>query len=47
MLFIIQHTTGQQTRAILLKLDELVHSSPDARDDVIGAEDQDIRLFRF
>ena len=42
MLFIIQHTTGQQTGAILLKLDELVHSSSDARDDVIDAEDQDI-----
>jgi low affinity Fe/Cu permease len=42
MLFIIQHTTDQQTGAILLKLDELVHSSSEARDDVIGAEDQDI-----
>ena len=42
MLFIIQHTTEQQTGAILLKLDELVHSSSNARDDVIDAEDHDI-----
>jgi low affinity Fe/Cu permease len=42
MLFVIQHTSHQQTGAILLKLDELIHTSSDARNEVIGAEHQDV-----
>jgi low affinity Fe/Cu permease len=38
MVFLIQHTTGVQTRAVLLKLDELVRADERARDDVIAAE---------
>jgi low affinity Fe/Cu permease len=38
MVFFIQHTTGRQLRAVLLKLDELVHTQPGADDDVIAAE---------
>jgi low affinity Fe/Cu permease len=42
MLFVIQHTSHQQTGAILLKLDELIHTSADARNEVIDAEHQDV-----
>jgi low affinity Fe/Cu permease len=42
MLFVIQHTTNQQTGAILLKLDELIHTSDEARDEVKDAEDEDV-----
>ena len=38
MVFLIQHTTGVQTRAVLLKLDELIRATDGARDDVIAAE---------
>jgi low affinity Fe/Cu permease len=38
MVFLIQHTTGVQTRAVLLKLDELVRATKGARNDVIAAE---------
>jgi low affinity Fe/Cu permease len=42
MLFVIQHTTNQQTGAILLKLNELVHTSEEARNVVIEAEEHDV-----
>jgi low affinity Fe/Cu permease len=38
MVFLIQHTTGVQTRAVLLKLDELIRATDGARNDVIAAE---------
>jgi low affinity Fe/Cu permease len=38
MVFLIQHTTGMETRAILLKLDELVRATEGAADEVIKAE---------
>jgi low affinity Fe/Cu permease len=38
--FFIQHTEDRDTRAILLKLDELVRAVSGARDDVIAVEDQ-------
>lgn len=38
MVFLIQHTTDVQTRAVLLKLDELIRATDGARNDVIGAE---------
>ncbi|WP_412537982.1 low affinity iron permease family protein [Longispora sp. K20-0274] len=38
MVFFIQHTTGRQLRAVLLKLDELVHTQPGADDALIAAE---------
>jgi low affinity Fe/Cu permease len=38
MVFFIQHATGRDMRAILLKLDELVHASDGASDDVIDVE---------
>jgi len=43
MLFMIQPTTNQQTATILLKLDELVHASSDARNEVMDAGDDDRR----
>jgi low affinity Fe/Cu permease len=38
MVFVIQHTTGRQLRAVLLKLDTLIHAQPDADDELIAAE---------
>jgi low affinity Fe/Cu permease len=40
MVFLIQHTTAAETRAILLKLDELVRANDGAANDVIAAEDR-------
>ncbi len=37
-MFLIQHTTGVQTRAVLLKLDELIRATDGVRNDVIAAE---------
>ncbi|GIF98908.1 low affinity iron permease family protein [Catellatospora citrea] len=38
MVFFIQHTTGRESRAVLLKLDELVRATSGARDELIAAE---------
>ncbi|WP_155371045.1 low affinity iron permease family protein [Catellatospora vulcania] len=38
MVFFVQHTTGRESRAILLKLDELVRATSGARDELIAAE---------
>ena len=38
MVFLIQHATGVQTRAVLFKLDELIRATDGARNDVIAAE---------
>ena len=38
MVFLIQHTTDRQLRAVLLKLDELVRVEPRADDAFIAAE---------
>lgn len=38
MVFVIQHATNRDLRAVLLKLDELVEATDGARDDVIRAE---------
>ncbi|MDI1463233.1 low affinity iron permease family protein [Catellatospora sp. KI3] len=38
MVFLIQHTAGRESRAILLKLDELVRATSGARNDLIAAE---------
>src|SRR5688500_4815749 len=37
MVFFIQHTTGRESRALMLKLDELIRATTDARDDLIAA----------
>ncbi|WP_328527744.1 low affinity iron permease family protein [Nocardioides sp. NBC_00368] len=42
VLFSIQHMTNRQTKAILLKLDELVESVDGADNDVIAMEDRDL-----
>ena len=39
MLFVIQHTSNQQTGPSLFKPDELIHTSSDARNQVIDAVD--------
>jgi low affinity Fe/Cu permease len=38
MVFLIQHTNAVETRAILLKLDELIRATDGARNDLIAAE---------
>ncbi|WP_167979567.1 low affinity iron permease family protein [Lentzea indica] len=38
MVFLIQHTTDRQSRAVLLKLDELIRIHGEARDEVIAVE---------
>jgi low affinity Fe/Cu permease len=38
MVFVIQYGTHRQSRAILLKLDELIRTDESARDSVIGVE---------
>lgn len=38
MVFFVQHATGRESRAVLLKLDELVRATNGARDELIAAE---------
>jgi low affinity Fe/Cu permease len=38
MVFLVQHTAGRESRAVLLKLDELVRATSGARDELIAAE---------
>lgn len=40
MLFLLQHTTNRETKAILVKLDELIQSSDQAHNEVMGLEHQ-------
>jgi low affinity Fe/Cu permease len=40
MVFLIQHTTGRESRALMLKLDELIRASNSARNELIAAEAQ-------
>ncbi|GAA1621950.1 low affinity iron permease family protein [Catellatospora bangladeshensis] len=40
MVFFVQHATGRESRAVLLKLDELVRATSGARDELIAAERQ-------
>ena len=38
MVFLIQHTNGVETRAVLMKLDELIRATEGARNELIAAE---------
>ncbi|WP_186315958.1 low affinity iron permease family protein [Catellatospora sichuanensis] len=40
MVFFVQHAAGRESRAVLLKLDELVRATSGARDELIAAEQQ-------
>ncbi len=42
MVFLIQHTTGRESRALMLKLDELIRATTGARDELIAAEGQSL-----
>ncbi|MBI3224681.1 MAG: low affinity iron permease family protein [Mycolicibacterium cosmeticum] len=42
MLFVLQHTTNRETRAILIKLDELISADSEATEKVMGIEDHEI-----
>jgi low affinity Fe/Cu permease len=43
MVFVIQHATNRESRAVLLKLDELVRATDDARNAVINVESRPLR----
>jgi low affinity Fe/Cu permease len=40
MVFAIQHTTNKETRAIMVKLDEMIRAMPNASDSFIAIEDE-------
>ena len=42
MVFIIQHTTNQESRAMLVKLDELLRVHEDARPEIMAVEKADL-----
>src|SRR5688572_1526847 len=42
MVFVIQYTNHRQSKAILLKLDELIRTDAEARDAIIGIEKQSV-----
>ncbi len=42
MVFVIQYTNHRQTKAILLKLDELIRTDAQARDAIIGIEKKSV-----
>lgn len=39
MVFLIQHTQNRDTRALHVKLDEIIHAIPEARNEMAKAED--------
>jgi low affinity Fe/Cu permease len=43
MVFVIQHATNRESRAVLLKLDELVRATDNARNAVISVENRPLR----
>lgn len=38
MIFLLQHTQNRDTKALHMKLDEIIHSLEDADDDIAGVE---------
>jgi|tagenome__1003787_1003787.scaffolds.fasta_scaffold19113169_1 low affinity Fe/Cu permease len=42
LLFLLQHTTNRETKAILVKLDELIQSSDGARNHIMGLENEQL-----
>jgi low affinity Fe/Cu permease len=42
MLFLLQHTTNRESKAILVKLDELIRATTGAREDVMGIEKHEV-----
>lgn len=42
MLFVVQHTTSRESNAILVKLDELIHSSDAAHNELLDVEDREV-----
>lgn len=42
MVFILQHTTNRETRAILIKLDELISATSSATEDVMDIEENEV-----
>jgi len=44
MVFFIQHATGRQFRALMIKLDELIRATQGARDELIAAEQRPLEV---
>jgi low affinity Fe/Cu permease len=42
MVFVIQHTQNREAKAMHLKLDELIRAVPEARDEFMEAEEEDL-----
>ncbi|MCV7068599.1 low affinity iron permease family protein [Mycolicibacterium farcinogenes] len=42
MLFVLQHTTNRETTAILIKLDELIQATTDAKEVFVDLEDNEV-----
>jgi low affinity Fe/Cu permease len=42
MVFVIQHTTNQESRAMLVKLDELLRANEEARNEIMSVENADL-----
>jgi low affinity Fe/Cu permease len=42
MLFLLQNTTNRESKAILVKLDELIQATSGAREDVMGIEKHEV-----
>jgi low affinity Fe/Cu permease len=42
MVFVIQHTTNQESRAMLVKLDELLRVEEGARNEIMAVENSDL-----
>jgi low affinity Fe/Cu permease len=42
MLFLLQHTTNRESKAILVKLDELIQATTGAREEVMDLEDHQV-----
>jgi low affinity Fe/Cu permease len=42
MLFLLQYTTNRESKAILLKLDQLIKATTGAHEDVLGIEKHEV-----
>lgn len=46
MIFVVQHTTNRDSKAIQVKLDEIIHAIKEAHDDVAAIEEKPERVIK-